>query len=188
MSARNRIIMTRSFLFCCLVIGLGDKVSADAIDDAELLLQVSKIEGHYESMAQRQVRDIIRTYSSIVAMTVDVDLPREVTSTIARCYQEVYAWENFEAGIAQILTQELSQKEILLLIDFYQDLGLPPREIETFKGTVAKAPLLEKISADYIFSHSGNCVEHSSATIQRYLARLDNVMDAESSDSRTTAP
>lgn len=182
--------MTRSIflLFLCLVIHLGGTVSADAIDDAERLLRVSKIEGHYESMAQRQVRDIIRTYSSIVAMTVDVDLPREVTSTIARCYQEVYAWENFESGIAQILTQELSQKEILLLIDFYQDLGLPPREIDTFKDTVAKAPLLEQISADYIFSHSGNCVEHSSATIQQYLASLANTMDTEFSESRATAP
>lgn len=182
--------MTRSIflLFLCLVIHLGGTVSADAIDDAERLLRVSKIEGHYESMAQRQVRDIIRTYSSIVAMTVDVDLPREVTSTIARCYQEVYAWENFESGIAQILTQELSQKEILLLIDFYQDLGLPPREIDTFKDTVAKAPLLEQISADYIFSHSGNCVEHSSATIQQYLASLTNAMDTEFSESRATAP
>ena len=124
-------------------------------------------------MAARQVRDIIRTYTSIVSMTVDVRLPEEITNNISDCYARVYAWENFEQGIAEIIAQQLSQKEILILTEFYQDLALPPWEIETFKGTIAKAPLLEQVSGDYIFSNSGNCVEHSVSTIRHYLTDLD---------------
>ncbi len=166
-----------------MLITCSPRALADTIADARQLLRVSNTADHYQTMAARQVRDIIRTYSSIVSMTVDVRLPQDVTSNIASCYARVYAWENFEQGIAEIIAQQLSQKEILLLTDFYQDLSLPPREIETFKGTIAKAPLLERVSADYIFSNSGNCVEHSVLTIRRYLASLNSNMDLQSSDS-----
>ena len=142
----------------------------DYLDDAQRLLRVSNTEQHFLSMTSRQVRDIIRTYSSIVAMEVDVNLPRRLTNSIANCYIEMYAWENFELGIARILEQQLTQKEILLLIDFYRDLGHPPSEIEFFKATIAKAPLIEQISADYIFTHSDGCVDNDAAIIYGYLA------------------
>jgi len=162
---------------------LSPPALADAIADAKQLLRVSNTEDHFQALAADQVRDIIRTYSSIVSMTVDVRLPREVTSNIADCYARVYAWENFEQGIAEIIAEQLSQKEILLLTDFYQDLSLPPMEIDTFKGAIAKAPQLERVSADYIFSHSGNCVEHSSLAIRRYLSEHYDLQDLLSADS-----
>lgn len=158
-------------------------MQADVIEDAERLLLLSNTADHYQTMAERQVRDIIRTYSSIVSMSADVNLPGALTTNIADCYAQVYAWENFQSGIAEILVQQLSHREILLLIDLYRDLGHPPAEIETFKGVVAKAPQIAEASADYIFSNSGNCIEHSAAVIRQYLHNLPQPSALETSDS-----
>ena len=144
----------------------------DYLDDAERLLRVSKTQQHFQSMTSRQVRDILRTYTSIVAMEVDVNLPRHLTASIADCYTETYAWENFEPGIALILQEQLSHKEILILIDFYRDLGMPPSDIQAFKDTIAKAPVIQQVSADYIFANSEGCVEKDATLIYHYLDSL----------------
>ncbi len=124
----------------------------------------------FESMALQQTRDIIRTYSSIVSMSVEISLPQQIKNNIASCYAEVYAWENFQPGIAQILADNLSQKEMRLLIDFYRNLGLPPMEIQNFKGAIAKADQIQLMSSEYIYAHSDSCVERDAELIHSYLA------------------
>ena len=47
---------------------------SDAIRDANRLLQVTDIGKHFEVTAQLQTRDIIRTYVSIVSMSLEVCL------------------------------------------------------------------------------------------------------------------
>ncbi len=121
-------------------------------------------------MALDQTRKIIRTYSSIVNMSVAIALPQNLKNSIAACYAEVYAWEQFEPGIVQILAENLTQKEIRLLIDFYSDRGLPPMEIDTFKNTVAKAQEIELSSIEYIFNNSDSCVERDAELINDFLA------------------
>jgi hypothetical protein len=160
--------------FALLVSFAAQSASADAVVDASRLLRVTSLGQQFESVAQRQTREILRTYSSIVSMTLDVSLPPLLKQTIAECYAEVYAWENFESGIALILAENLSQKEIRLLIDFYRDLGLPPMEIQTFKGTIAKADQIMQMSSEYILSNSVGCVDRDTKLILNYLASLNS--------------
>ena len=177
----------RTILTLLALLAACSSAHAEVIDDARHLLLISNTADHYQSIADRQVRDIIRTYTSIVAMSADVNLPRAVTTDIASCYAKVYAWENFESGFAEILVQQLSLHEILLLIDLYKNLGHPPSEIETFKGVVSKASLIAEISADYIFSNSGNCIEHSAAAIRRFLNDFSHAAAIQSSASSKLA-
>ncbi len=156
------------FTICLLLV--FQTAQADAVGDANRLLRVTELGRLFETIAQRQTRDIIRTYSSIVATSVELTLPLQVKQNIAACYDEVYAWENFEPGIAQILADNLSQKELRLLIDFYRSLGLPPMEIQTFKDTIAKADRIRQISAQYILDNSGSCVDRDADLILGYIA------------------
>lgn len=144
-------------------------VYADNLRDANRLLRVTNLGNRFELTALDQTRKIIRTYTSIVNMNASVALPQRIKNSIAECYAEVYQWDHFKPGIAQIIADNLSQKEILLLIDFYSDRGLPPMEIETFKNTIAKADLIESSSIDYIFDNSGSCVEKDAALISEFL-------------------
>lgn len=144
--------------------------NADAIRDAKRLLQVTDTAGRFESMALQQTRDIIRTYASIVSMSVEVALPQQIKNHIAACYAEVYAWEQFQPGIAQILADNFSQKELRLLTDFYSNRGLPPMEIDTFKDIIARAEQIQRASADYIFANSASCVDRDARLIHDYLA------------------
>lgn len=146
--------------------------SPNSLRYAKRLLQVSGTAEQFEMRTQDQIRAIIRTYLSIVNMSVDVQLPQHITRRISDCYQEAYAWENFEEGIAQIFSQKLSDKEMLLLIDFYRDLGLPPSAIDTFKSTLAKVPAIQEVSADYIFNQSAGCVAKDATAINDYLIAL----------------
>ena len=57
---------------------------------------------------------------------------------IAACYEQTFAWEKFEDGIAQILLDNFSNHEMILLTDFYRSKGLPPTEIPSFKVAIAK--------------------------------------------------
>lgn len=153
---------------------LGTSAKADAVDDATRLLQVTDTEGKFESVSQRQTRAIIRTYSSIVSTSTEVNLPQRLQQNIADCYARVYAWENFEPGIAQILADNLSQKEMRLLIDFYRNLGLPPMEIQAFKNTIDKADQIRQISTEYIYNNSSGCVEQDVELILDYLASVSS--------------
>ncbi|MCY4266210.1 MAG: hypothetical protein OXE78_15375 [Gammaproteobacteria bacterium] len=143
--------------------------SVSAQRTAKRLLQVSGTAEKFTSTAQQQIRNIIRTYASIVNMELDVTLPDTVKNRITDCYRRVYAWENFEDGIASILSQHLSGKEMLILIDYYRGLGLSPPDIDTFKALDTKAATIEAKSADYMFANSDGCVELNATSISRYL-------------------
>ena len=145
-------------------------VAADEIRDANRLLRASNVASQFESMTLQQTRNIIRTYSSIVAMSADVELPQWIKLEIAACYEQAFAWENFEEGIAQIFLENFSTDEMTMLIDFYRSEGLPPTQIENFKAAIAKGEEIQQLSADYIFSHSEGCAEHDIDLILGFLS------------------
>ena len=159
-----------SLFFACLCF-ISTITHADAVRDANRLLRVTNLGNRFDLMALDQTRKIIRTYSSIVNMSVALDLPQTIKNLIAACYEEVYAWDQFEPGIVQILAENLSQKELRLLLDFYSNRGLSPMEINTFKNTVSKANEIERISLEYIFEHSDSCVERDAELIGEFLAQ-----------------
>ena len=148
--------------------------NADSIDAANRLLRVTDMGDRFESMALQQTRDIIRTYSSIVSMSAEVSLPVYLKRSIADCYAEVYAWDKFRPGIAQILAEVLNRKELLLLIDFYSSRSLPPREIPTFKAVIEKAEQIQLMTTDYIYDHASSCVDRDAELIFSYLDSLAN--------------
>lgn len=152
-----------------MFLGSGSKLLADELRDASRLLVVTNMEHQFEAMTALQTRNIIRTYDSIVATSSDISLPQSIKNRIAACYADTYAWEKFEPGIARIFADNLSAKELRLLIDFYRSRGLPPTEIGTFKNTIAKAEEIKQLSAEYIFSQSDGCVEQDARLILDYL-------------------
>ena len=145
-------------------------VGADEIHDANRLLRASNTASQFETRTQQQTRKIIRTYSSIVAMSADVELPQWIKTQIAACYEQTFAWENFEAGIAQILHENFSADEMQLLTDFYRSEGLPPAEIANFKAAIAKGNLIQQLSADYIYAQTDGCAGHDIDLILGFLA------------------
>ena len=146
--------------------------SADILKDANRLLKMTGTDSRFELVSTDQTKKIIRTYSSIVNMSEAVALPKNIKDSIANCYAEIYSWENFSDGIAKILVENLSPKEMNLLIDFYSNLGLPPREIDTFKSIIKKAERIEQISFEYIYENSGSCVRHDARLINNFVANL----------------
>ena len=159
------------YLFACLLL-ITSTGYADGIRDANRLIQVTEVGKRFESLAEQQTRAIIRTYSSIVSTSVEVALPAQLKNRIAACYAEVYAWDNFKVGIARILADNLSEQEMRILIDFYLDRGLAPREIQTFKDTIAKADQIRRVSAEYMLLNSKGCVVRDAELILGYLANL----------------
>lgn len=148
----------------------GPLAFADSLQSAHRLLRAADVQHHYETRTVQQTRAIIRTYSSIVSMSADISLPAELTQKIFNCYTEVYAWENFEDGLAQILADNLTEKELQLLIDFYTNLGLPPFEIQNFRNTIAKSTLIQEVSLDYLLTNSASCVESDVKLILDFVA------------------
>jgi len=153
-----------SFLFLSPVVGAAE------VRDANRLLRASNVANQFESMTLLQTRNIIRTYSSIVAMSADVELPQWIKREIAACYEQTFAWEKFEEGIAQILLENFSKNEMILLTDFYRSEGLPPTEIPNFKAAIAKGEMIQQLTADYIFANSDGCAEQDIYLILRFLA------------------
>ena len=149
---------------------LTSTVGAAEIRDANRLLRVSNVASQFESRTQLQTRNIIRTYSSIVAMSTDVKLPEWIKREIADCYEQAFAWENFEDGIAQILLDNFSEDEMKLLTNFHRSEGLPPTEITNFKAAVAKGKVIQQLTAEYIFDNSNGCAEHDIDLILGFLA------------------
>ena len=144
-------------------------VGADEIRDANKLLRASNVANQFETRTQQQTRKIIRTYSSIVAMSAYVELPQWIKLEIANCYEQTFAWENFEEGIAQILHENFSAEEMKLLTDFYRSEGLPPSEIANFKAAIAKGSIIQELSAQYIYAHTDGCAEHDIDLIIGFL-------------------
>lgn len=153
-----------SFLF------LTSAVAAAEIRDANRLLRASNVASQFESMTMLQTQNIIRTYSSIVAISADVELPQWIKLEIAACYEQAFAWGKFEDGIAQILLDNFSKDEMALLTDFYRSEGLPPTEIPNFKVAIAKGEMIQQLTADYIFANSDVCAEHDIDLILGFLA------------------
>ena len=145
-------------------------VGAAEIRDADRLLRVSNVASQFESMTLLQTQNIIRTYTSIVAMSSEVELPQWIKMEIAACYKQTFAWEKFEDGIAQILLDNFSNHEMILLTNFYRSEGLPPTEIPNFKAAIAKGEMIQQLTADYIFANSDGCAEHDIDLILGFLA------------------
>ncbi len=164
MSTITKTTVALLFFYCTLA------AQADNLREANRLLRVTDIGERFEARAAQQANDIIRTYNSIISMAIDVSLPIRIRRSIAKCYAEVYAWENFQAGVAIILSESLSQKELELLVDFYSHRGLPPTEIDTFKELIEKAEVIERALNNYLYSAANSCVEQDAAIILDYLA------------------
>ena len=145
-------------------------VGAAEIRDADRLLRVSNVASQFESMTLLQTQNIIRTYTSIVAMSAEVELPQWIKMEIAACYKQTFAWEKFEDGVAQILLDNFSNHEMILLTNFYRSEGLPPTEIPNFKAAIAKGEMIQQLTADYIFANSDGCAEHDIDLILGFLA------------------
>ena len=156
-------------LFALTPFLLTPSVGADEIRDANRLLRASNVANHFETRTLQQTRKIIRTYSSIVAMSADVELPQWIKREIAACYAQTFAWENFVDGIAQIFLDNFSAQEMQLLTDFYRSEGLPPTEIENFKAAIAKGKLIQQLSAEFITAHTDGCAEHDVKLILGFL-------------------
>lgn len=160
---------------------LSTSVGAAEIRDANRLLRASNVASQFESMTLLQTRKIIRTYSSIVAMSADAELPQWIKLEIAACYEKAFAWEKFEQGIAQIFLENFSGDEIRLLTNFYQSEGLPPTEINKFKAAIAKGQMIQQLTADYIFANSDGCAEKDIDLILSFLAnpqlKSEDVLD-----------
>ena len=148
---------------------------ADALADARLLLRVSNSAAHFEHRTRSQTNNILRTYASIIAMERNVELPPQLRAAIAECYAREYAWDNFSAGFAEILAEHLSQPQLQLLIGFYRNRGIPPSQIPDFRAAIAKAGLIEEMSADYIFANSPGCVQQDARLITAYINSLELV-------------
>ena len=160
----NAAIILVVLLGCTAQHGFADTLAA-----AERLLRVSETERHFQFAAHKQTSDLLRVYSSIVATSADVELPAHITREIEYCYRNAYAWDNFSSGIAEILTQHFSSKELQLLTDFYRNQGLSPLDIESFKQAIAKAPDIEQQTAVMMFNSSHGCVEQASSLINNYI-------------------
>jgi hypothetical protein len=146
-----------------------NRAVADAISDAARLIELTNIEEQFELARQQQTRQIIRTYTGIVARISEHELPAAVKQEISLCYEQKYDWSNFEDGIIEILLKVFSEKELAILIDFYSNRGITPTEIEVFKNIVAKGELIQTLGAEYIFSMTDGCVEQGTQAVLKYL-------------------
>ena len=162
--------MRISCLSLLVLLICSTSLGAAEIRDANRLLRASNIASQFESLTLRQTRSIIRTYSNIVEESAEVELPQWIKLEIAACYEEAFAWEKFETGIAQIFLDNFSSAEIELLTDFYQSEGLPPAEIKNFKTAIAKGELIQKLTAEYIAANSEDCTERDIELILDYVA------------------
>lgn len=143
---------------------------ADKLDDAYRLLRITEVASEFEQAARQQTRNVIRTYSSIVAMSTDQQLPESIKQEIARCYLETFAWEKFEPGIASIFADNLSAIELTLMIDFFSDKSVPPPMIGQFKALIARASIIEQMAIDYMFSQTEGCDAQNVDLILQFLS------------------
>ena len=143
---------------------------ADNLDDAYRLLRITEVAREFEQATYQQTRNVIRTYSSIVAMSTDQELPDSIKQEISRCYLETYTWEKFEPGIAAIFADNLSTTELKLMIDFFSDKSVPPPMIEQFKTLIARADAIEQLAIDYMFSQTEGCDEQNVNLILKFLS------------------
>ena len=150
----------------CVFYGAG----ADSLQSARTLLKVSNSENQFNKQIKDHVTNVLRTYSSIVAMETGIELPNPIRSAIADCYAREYDWNKFERGFATILSQHMSAVQIELLIGFYRNESIPPSQIENFKNAISTAGAIASTSADLIYTTSLGCVYQDAEIIARYLS------------------
>ena len=143
---------------------------ADKLDDAYRLLRITEVAREFEQATTQQTRNVIRTYSSIVAMSTDQELPDSIKQEISNCYLETYAWEKFEPGIAAIFADNLSRAELRLMIDFFSDKSVPPPMIGQFKALIARADAIEQLAIEYMFGQTEGCDEQNVNLILDFLS------------------
>jgi len=143
---------------------------ADKLGDAYRLLRITEVAKEFEQATDQQTRNVIRTYSSIIAMSADRELPESIKQQMSRCYKETYAWEKFEPGIAAIFADNLSNTELKLMIDFFSDKSVPPPMIGQFKELIARANAIEQLAIDYMFSQTEGCDEQNVNLILDFLS------------------
>lgn len=154
---------------CLLSLFLPESAAADATRDASRLIRLSNVRELFESTRQDQARSVIRTYASIVSTESGHRLPERIKKEIARCYDENYHWPNFEDGIVEILVENFTDKELKLLLGFYQNLSVSPTQIDAFRDIVAKGELIQSLSAEYIFNSTQGCIELGTEAVLAYL-------------------
>ncbi|MBT8145457.1 MAG: DUF2059 domain-containing protein [Gammaproteobacteria bacterium] len=154
-------------LIVCL---LPAESHADKLNQAYRLLRITEVAREFEQATFQQARNVIRTYSSIVAMSTDQQLPNSIKQQISNCYLQTYAWEKFEPGIAAIFAEHLSEAELKLMIDFFSDKSVPPPMIGQFKELIARADAIEQLAIDYMFSQTEGCDEQNVNLILKFLS------------------
>jgi hypothetical protein len=156
-----------------LTIALGmPSARADNLRLAYQLLKVTGVEDEFQKAADLQTADIVRTYALIFQDSTDTDLPESIKQEISLCYQRVYAWDNFEAGIATIFAENMSQSDLRILIDFFSDLSVPPPQIPQFKELIGRAHVIEQRALNYMFDQSEGCDARNVGVIRSYLGNL----------------
>ncbi|MGB1639945.1 MAG: hypothetical protein ACPHCV_03210, partial [Pseudohongiellaceae bacterium] len=130
---------------------------------------MSNTSKHFNDRTEAHTRDVLRTYSSIIAMNTGLEIPSHITSAIADCYARTYSWGKFEEAFAEILTEHLDSEQIDLLIDLYRNRGLPPTRIKTFKDTIARVDAITSSVAIHIFANSHGCVQQDAQLITDWL-------------------
>ncbi len=167
--ARRKRLWGGTLAALLLLTGPGSCL-ADNLADALRLLRVTEVGEDFHRATRQQTRNVIRTYSIIVAMSTDQELPDAIKQAISRCYEETFGWERFESGIATIFADNFTGEELNLLIDFFSDRSVPPPLIDKFKAVVARAETIEKLAVDYIFSQTQGCDAYNVNLILDYLA------------------
>lgn len=175
-----RVTKSRFRLFCAtaaIALCLSCAAKADSLQSARVLLRVSNTAQQFDRQTQHHVTQVLRTYSSIVAMETGLELPNLIRNAIANCYAREYAWQKFERGFAVILSQHLSAVQIDLLIGFYRNQGIPPNGIQHFKDAIASASAIAANSAELIYTTSPGCVQQDAQLISRYLSEAGLSVD-----------
>ena len=157
------------FFSVCFLLVASAANSEAILRDANRLLELTDLGKQFDYITQVQTQKIIRTYSSILKTSRSAILPEEIKKQIKACYAHAYAWNRFSQGIAEILAESFSHREITILIEFYSNLGLSPREITNFKSLIKKAKFIEEVSVQYIHENSGSCVADDSKLIKHFL-------------------
>ncbi|MGB0230156.1 MAG: hypothetical protein ACPF89_02305 [Pseudohongiellaceae bacterium] len=89
-----RVTKPRFRLFCAtaaIALRLSCAAKADSLQSARVLLRVSNTAQQFDRQTQHHVTQVLRTYSSIVAMETGLELPNLIRSAIANCYAREYA-------------------------------------------------------------------------------------------------
>lgn len=167
---RNALILAITAIALCLSCAAG----ADSLQSARVLLKVSNTSKHFNDRTEAHARDVLRTYSSIIAMNTGLEIPSHIMSEIADCYTRTYAWGKFKEAFAEILTEHLDSEQIDLLIDLYRNQGLPPTRIKIFKAAIARVEPITSSVTVHILANSHGCVQQDAQLITDWLKSINH--------------